>query len=176
DLHARIERAVRILEDDLDAAPQRQQLLVLEPGKIEPVIDDLAGGRPLEQQDAAAGRRLAATALADQPQRLAAAQGKIDAGGRPHLPHQAARAGALGGPEGPAQAPPLQQRRSVGCRRRHAAAPVAASISWLRTHADRWPAGPTGVSGGRALAQASIAKRQRGRKAQPWSRRVRSGG
>src|SRR5215831_7028163 len=31
-VHARIERAVRILEDDLDAAPQRQQLLVLEPG------------------------------------------------------------------------------------------------------------------------------------------------
>jgi hypothetical protein len=45
----------------LDAAPQRQQLLVLEPGKIDAVIEDLAGGRPLEQQDAAAGCRLAAT-------------------------------------------------------------------------------------------------------------------
>src|SRR5215470_14905823 len=91
DLHARIERAVRILEDDLDAAPQRQQLLVLEPGKIDAVIEDLAGGRPLEQQDAAAGCRLAATTLADQPQRLAAAKGEVDAVDRPHLADQTAR-------------------------------------------------------------------------------------
>src|SRR5712691_8230261 len=49
DLHARIKRAVWILEDDLDAPPQCQQLLVLERGEIHAVIEDLAGGRPLEQ-------------------------------------------------------------------------------------------------------------------------------
>ena len=65
DLHARIERAVWILEDDLDAAPQRQELLVLEPGEVDAVIDDLAGGRPVEQQYAPAGRRLTATTFAD---------------------------------------------------------------------------------------------------------------
>jgi hypothetical protein len=65
DFHARIERAVGILENDLDAAPQRAELFVIELGKIDAVIEDLAGRRSLKQQDAAAGCRLAATTLAD---------------------------------------------------------------------------------------------------------------
>ena len=46
DLHARIERAVRILEDDLDAAPKCPELLVLELGEVDAVIEDgaLGGG------------------------------------------------------------------------------------------------------------------------------------
>src|SRR5229473_8261001 len=176
DLHARIERAVWILEDDLDAAPQRPELLVLEPGEVDAVIDDLAGGRPLEQQDAAAGRRLAATTFADQPKRLPAAKREVDAVDGPHLADHAAREDALGDREVFPQPLHLKERRSVGCERRHATAPAVALKSWARRHAERWPAGPAGASGGRALAQASTAKRQRGRNAQPWSRRVRSGG
>ena len=67
------------------------ELLVLELGEVDAVIEDLAGGRPLEPQDAAAGRRLAATALADQPQRLAAAKREVDAVDRLHLADHAAR-------------------------------------------------------------------------------------
>src|SRR5262249_47942537 len=174
--HARIERAVRILEDDLDAAPERQQLLVLEPGKIDAVIEDLAGGRPLEQQDAAAGCRLAATTLADQPQRLAAAKGEVDAVDRSHLADQAAREDALGDRKELAQAPHLEERPSVGCRRRHAVAPVAAPISWPRRHADRWPAGPTGSSGGPALGQAPIPEQEGGGEAEAWAGAGGAGG
>src|SRR5262249_61550253 len=100
-------------------------------------IADRAGGRPVEQEDGAAGCRLAAPTLADQPQRLAAAKGEVDAVDRPHLADQAAREDALGDRKELAQAPPLEERRSVGCRRRHAAAPVAAPISWPRRHAER---------------------------------------
>src|SRR5437763_15703022 len=78
DFHARVQRAVRVLKDDLDAAPQRHQLSALELGDIDAVIEDLPGGRLFEPQDAAAGRRLAAAALADQPQGLAATDRKID--------------------------------------------------------------------------------------------------
>src|SRR5262249_2059788 len=95
DLHARIERAVWILEDDLDAAPQCPELLVLELGEVDAVIEDFAGGRPLEQQDAPAGRRLAATTLAHQPQRLPPAKREVDAVDRPNLADRAAREDAL---------------------------------------------------------------------------------
>src|SRR5260370_3117119 len=46
DLHARIERAVWCLEGGLDAAPPRQELLVLELGEVDAVIDNLARRRP----------------------------------------------------------------------------------------------------------------------------------
>src|SRR5215471_13421783 len=78
DLHARVERAVRVLKDDLNASPQRQQVLALGLGDIYAVEQDLTGGRPLEPQDAAACRGLAAAALADEPQGLAAADPKVD--------------------------------------------------------------------------------------------------
>src|SRR5207248_1048247 len=136
--------------------------------------DDFAGSRPLEQQDAPAGRRLAATALADQPQRLPAAKIEVDAVDRPNLANHAAREDALGDGEVLPQPRHLEECRSISCRRRHATAPDGAPISWLRRHAETWPAGPTGSSGGRILAQAAIAKRQRGRNGQPRSRRVRS--
>src|SRR5262245_28188520 len=78
DLHARVERAVRVLKDDLNASPQRQEVLALGLGDIDAVEQDLTGGRPLEPQDAAACRGLAAAALADEPQGLAAADPKVD--------------------------------------------------------------------------------------------------
>src|SRR5438132_4890427 len=79
DLHARVERAVRILKDDLDAAPQRQQVLALRLGDVDAVKEDLAGGRPFAPQDAPAGGGLAAAAFADESRGLAAMNPKVDA-------------------------------------------------------------------------------------------------
>src|SRR5215471_14107411 len=127
DLHARIERAVWILEDDLDAAPQRLELLVLELGEVDAVIEDLAGGRPLEQQDAPAGRRLPATALAHQPQCLPPAKREVDTVDRPHLADSAAREDALADRKQLLQPLHLEERRCTDCGRRHATAPAAAT-------------------------------------------------
>ena len=78
DLLARVQRAVRVLEDDLDLPAQRHQLLAPELGDIDAVIADFAGGRLFETQDAAAHRGFAAAALADEAQCLAAADRQID--------------------------------------------------------------------------------------------------
>src|SRR5262249_24298727 len=99
----------------LDAAAQRQHLFVLEPGKIDAVVENLPAGRSLEQQDASAGCRLAATTLADQPQRLAAAKTEVDAVDRPHLADHAAREDALGARKDLAAAPPFKGGRVFGC-------------------------------------------------------------
>src|ERR1700749_3341593 len=45
DLHPRVQRAVRILEDHLDAAPQRYQISGLEFGDVDAIVEDRAGGR-----------------------------------------------------------------------------------------------------------------------------------
>src|SRR5262249_31714629 len=175
-LHARVERAVRVLEDDLNAAPQRRECGMLELGEIDAVVEDLSCGWPFEQQDAAAGRRFAATALADEPQRLAAADGEGHAIDRAHFANGTPHEDAFGDWKQLAQAPYLEERGRAFSGRPHAVAPASAPTSWLRTQAVRWPASSAGCGGGRATAQASIANRQRGRKAQPPSRRVRSGG
>src|SRR3984893_13486377 len=174
DLHARIERAVGVLKDDLDASTQREQLFVSKLGEVEAVIDDLAGRRPLQQQDAAAGRCLAATALPDQPKRLASAKREVDTVNRLHFADQA-RENTLGDRKDFAQTPHFKER-PVGCMRRHVAAPDTVPISLARRQAESCPAGPTGWSGGRTAAQASIAERQRGRDAQPWAERMGGAG
>ena len=76
--HPRIERPERILEDHLDLGPERAQLL---PGQLGQVHDgplarpeeDLPARRRHGPEDAAGGRRLAAAALADEPEGLALA-------------------------------------------------------------------------------------------------------
>src|SRR5712671_1158308 len=110
DLHARIERAVRVLKDDLDAAPQRQQLLALQLSDVDAVIENFTGGRPLQPKDAPAGRRLAAAALADQPQGLAAADRKIDPVDRLNLTDLAVRDDPLGDREMHPQPPHFEER------------------------------------------------------------------
>ncbi len=117
DLHARVQRAVRILKDDLDPAPQRQQILASHLGDIDAVIDDLAGGRLFKPQDAAAGRRLAAAALADQTQGLAAPDGEVDAIDRLHLAHLAVDDDPLGDREMHVQSPHFEER--LGFDRSH---------------------------------------------------------
>src|SRR5262249_1652078 len=74
-----VQRAVRILEDDLDAPAQRYQRAAVEPGDIDAVVEDRACGRFFQPQDAAAHRRLAAARLADEAQCFAAADGEVDA-------------------------------------------------------------------------------------------------
>ena len=175
DLLARIERAVRVLEDDLDAAAQGDQFAAVEPGDIDAVIEDFTGGRLFETQDTAAHRRFAAAALADKSEGLAALDRQIDAVDRLHVTDMAARDHSLGDREVHPQPPHLQKRLRLGARDRHAA-PAVMSSSWLRKQAESWPGVPAGAKGGLASAHFSIAKRQRGRNEQPRSSRVKSGG
>ena len=70
---ARIERSVRVLEDDLHVAPQRAQRIAVHARDVGALEHHLAGGRLDQAQDAAAGRRFAAARLAHQPQGLALA-------------------------------------------------------------------------------------------------------
>ena len=68
--HARVERAVRVLEHDLHAAPQRAQLPRPEGEDLPAVDHDLPGRGLLQPQDRPADRGLAAPRLAHEPQRL----------------------------------------------------------------------------------------------------------
>src|SRR6185437_1624466 len=116
-----------------------------------------------EPQDAAAGRGLAAAALADQAKRLAAVDREVDAVHRLHFADRTRQQDPFGHRKMLGKAAHLQKRRSGG---RHSAASATRS-SALRKQAARWPASPTGSSAGRASAQRSTANRQRARKAQP---------
>jgi hypothetical protein len=71
--HARVQRGVGVLVDHLHAPPVGQQGLALEMRDVLPVDADRPGGRLEQLEQRAPDRRLAAAALADQPQRLAAA-------------------------------------------------------------------------------------------------------
>src|SRR5262249_41733503 len=77
--HARVERAVRVLEDDLDTPAQTAQRFPVQVAEVETVEQDFALRRAFELQDAAAGRGLAAARLADKAERLAAANIEADA-------------------------------------------------------------------------------------------------
>ena len=87
----RVQRLVRVLEDQLDAppvgaqrahAPQRRDVLAVE--------EDAAPGLAGELDDDAAGRRLARARLADEAQDLAGPDGQVDAVDRPDPPCRAA--------------------------------------------------------------------------------------
>ena len=71
DRHARIERAIRVLEDDLHGAPFRPHGLHVERGNISPIEQDGAVGGLDQADQRAAERRLAATGLADETERFA---------------------------------------------------------------------------------------------------------
>jgi hypothetical protein len=76
--HPRVQRGVRILEDDLDLAPDRPHLTPLEARDVAAVEEDRAGRRLEQLDDRAPERRLAAARLADDAERLALADGKVD--------------------------------------------------------------------------------------------------
>src|SRR5215471_11631856 len=79
DRHARIERGVGVLKNDLHVAAERTQFAAGQYGRVLALEPDLAGSRFDKAQDAAAGRGFAAAGLADEPQRLAAADIEADA-------------------------------------------------------------------------------------------------
>ena len=85
DGHARIERAAGILEDELHAPAHGAQLFGAELGDLGVFEPDSAGGRLDQPRQQPAGRRLAAAALADQRERLAALDGEGHAVDRAHL-------------------------------------------------------------------------------------------
>jgi hypothetical protein len=68
--HARIERGVRVLKDDLHLAPERSQLLLIEGENIATVEAQLARGRLDQPQNEASDGGFAAAGFADQRQGL----------------------------------------------------------------------------------------------------------
>ena len=70
--HRRVERRVRVLEDDLDPLAQLARLARAAPEDALAVVEDVAGRRRLELEHEPPERALPRAALADQPQRLAA--------------------------------------------------------------------------------------------------------
>src|SRR5207244_12379624 len=71
--HARVQARVRILKDDLHLPAERTHVRLREREDVPTVVDDAAERRLDETQDETAERALAATALAAETQRLAAA-------------------------------------------------------------------------------------------------------
>src|SRR5579884_2172200 len=160
----RVERRVRILEDDLHLAADRPQRALAEMGDVAPVEPHDARGRLEQPDDEARGRRLAATRLADDPERLAAAHGQGDVLDRVHDALRP-REHALLHREVLRQVHDLDERllRGRELRHGHAVTPSSAAIRVLQTsrlrsgarwQASRWPPG-TGASGGRTLSQGS---------------------
>src|SRR5205085_3860890 len=78
DLHARVERGIRVLKDDLHFAPQLPQRSRVERQQILPFKVDFASRRLDQAQDAAARRRFAAAGFADQPKGLAVPYAEAD--------------------------------------------------------------------------------------------------
>ena len=66
DLHARIERAIGILEDHLNAFAKARKVFLTEMGDVFAAEPDISAGRFFEPQNTAANRGLAATGFADQ--------------------------------------------------------------------------------------------------------------
>src|SRR4029079_19692146 len=96
----------------------------------------LALGRFLEPQDEAAGRGLAATAFADQAQRLAAGEREVDALIRIRVADRAAEHDTLADREVHGEPAHLEQR-SLGHRVPHATASQVAPSTMPRSSALR---------------------------------------
>ena len=177
----RVERRVRILEDHLHLAPQRPHLARGELRDVAPVEANRSGGGLEQLQHQARGRRLAAARLADDAQRLAAANaerhvldGVDDAA--------AAREHARGCREVLREVLDLDDRIADGGA--HAPSPrrTASRSAQSRRLASgsRWQASecPPSIasSGGRILSQGSKRCGQRGWNGQPGGRWMTDGG
>ena len=154
DVHARIERGVRVLKDDLDIAAQDAKLIGLQPPDILAIKMDFARGWFDQAQHAAPGGRLAAAGFADQPEGFAALDGEIDAVDSVNAAGLAAEQAAfdrklLG------QVPDPEQRLTHG---------TTVCSAWI--HATLWPGSSSRKAGGASL-HSSVAKPQRGAKRQP---------
>jgi hypothetical protein len=88
-LHPGIERAIRILKDDLHPPPQPAQLGATGGPHVATVEPHAAARRLHQPQDAAANRGLATAALADKPKRAAPLDREADAIDGTHGPDHA---------------------------------------------------------------------------------------
>ena len=75
---ARVQACVGVLEDDLRLAPERTQFALTHAGDVDAVDDDRAAGGVEQADDEIGERGLAAAALADDRQRLAAVDAQAD--------------------------------------------------------------------------------------------------
>jgi hypothetical protein len=85
--HPRVQRGVRVLEDDLDVPPHRAHLSALERRDVLAVEDDTARRRLDELDDRATKRRLTAAGLPDDSECLALTYGEIDTIDSSNLPN-----------------------------------------------------------------------------------------
>src|SRR5260370_25702416 len=144
----RIERGVRVLEDDLHVTPERAQRMGVHARDVGALEPDLARAGLYQPQDAATGGRLAAAGFSDQAQRLALADLKADPVAGVPLLHFAGEDAAL---HREVLAQVLDRQKRFGAH---------------STHLTKWPTA-TSLSGGIALVQISIAYLQRAAKRQP---------
>ena len=79
DIHARIERGIGILKDDLDVAAQDAKRVGFQRPDVLVLKINLARGRLDQAKHATSGGRLATAGFADQPEGFAAIDVKIDA-------------------------------------------------------------------------------------------------
>ena len=150
DALARIERGGRILEHDLQAAPQAPQLRRARRDHVQPVEAHLARIRGDEAQAGARDRRFAAARFADDAERLAALDGERDAVDRAHRHGLRHRPAALR-LEGLGEVADDEQRRGGGAR-------AHGALTQQRTRCSGAPG--SGLSGGRS-AHFSMRKGQR---------------
>src|SRR5690606_38498411 len=164
--HARVQRAVGILEDDLHAPPERAQLARRERRDVLALEADPAAGGIEEAQGHAAEGALSAAALADEAEGLSA----LDV--QRHAVHRANRA-LLGAEDALAVREVLREvlDREDGPVVTHVDAPVLGSTA---KHATSRRA-PTDTSGGSLSRQRSLTREQRSWKRQPRGRLRRSG-
>ncbi len=118
--HPRVQRRIRVLENDLHVPPLEPQFFRREAQDVAPAEHDPAAGRLDQAEDRAPGGGLAAAALADQAERLLAPERERDAVHRLHLRDHLAQQ-ALADGEMLLQVGDRQQRfvprfrRSVAC-------------------------------------------------------------
>ena len=89
DAVARVERGERVLEDHLHPPTQRAEVALAQPRDVLPVEEDPAVGGLVQAQDRAPDGRLAAARLADEPERLPAADREADVVDRAYVAHVA---------------------------------------------------------------------------------------
>ena len=85
DRHRRVQRRVRILEDDLHPAPVFAQLALVQLRDVAVLEDDAAVGGADETEQRPPESRLAAAGLADEPEHLALPEVERDVVDRPDL-------------------------------------------------------------------------------------------
>ena len=155
--HARIERRVRVLEDDLHLAARTGASPRAPSAVIRAVDSDRARRRLDQPQDRLAGGRLAAAGLADEAERLACRDREADAVDRVDLSGQA-----------PEHALPHREVLRAG-RGPGAARSCRCLASRRSAFPSMRPSGPAAdsSSGGYSAAQRAVAYGQRGAKRQP---------